>query len=183
MTSFPSSSLFSFFLGLRVWDGVLGEGVGQVKMRGSVGTSALMRTRQTNIFIPHVKATRALRRRAQGAHLWNRLEQVEHFKCYLVFYSDRRETSWETSEVIEVVRMRLFGIPWHRDVYRTARKFNVCLTSKFVLTTLGSREPNRIRLFQICWPGAVLKSLHGSSYCFFFSFSEAQKMNVPPKSG
>jgi len=48
-----------------VWDEVLREGVGQVRMRSSVGTPVLMKTRwlQTNIFILHVKATRAL---AQG---------------------------------------------------------------------------------------------------------------------
>lgn len=71
------SSHCSFCISVCVRDGVLWEGVGQVKMRSSVGTPALMRTRwlQTNIFILHVKSTRALTHRAQGAHLGNTLEQ------------------------------------------------------------------------------------------------------------
>ncbi len=65
------SSHCSFCVSVCVRDGVLWEGVGQVKMRSSVGTPALMRTRwlQKNIFILHVKATRALTFRAQGAHM------------------------------------------------------------------------------------------------------------------
>lgn len=75
LTSFPLTGLSA---SLHEGQGVLWEGVGQVRMRSSIGTPVLMRTRclQKNIFTLHVKATRAHTNRAQGAHLGNKLQRA-----------------------------------------------------------------------------------------------------------